>query len=157
MPHLLEDFQPAVIGMILDRLTPDNILLTIGHRNVVGDRTESWYKVSYKVTPIDPKVLSEWKATLESNSNASTKVALKLPERNEYLPDKRLLNELPASTNITGLPKLMLNETNARTWCMNSHPFENPKVDIDILLLYPPDFYQNRRDNLLAALFSKLL
>lgn len=134
------------------------MLVIIGHQNVVGDRIEPWYNVSFSVAPIDPARLSRWKNALAMgfNSNGvSSQIPLKLPEKNEYLPDKRLLNELPPTSNITDRPQLVMNETGVRVWCMNSHPFESPKFDFDILL-WNPNLQGTSRDTVLGNLGTKL-
>lgn len=51
------------------------------------------------------------------------------------MPDEKLLRNLSTSTNITGIPSLIINETGLLIWCMNSHPFVSPTVSVDILLL----------------------
>lgn len=152
--YLLEDFQPQIIEMILEQLTPDNMYVLIGHRNIRGNRVEPWYNVSYSESPIDPTLLNRWKNTLFGR-NANASKLLTLPKKNEYMPDKKLLEQFPASTNVTGKPILVINETGAKMWCMNSHPFVSPKIDVNILLLHWNPY--NLRENTLSKLFERLV
>ncbi|KAF3825003.1 hypothetical protein GH733_005637 [Mirounga leonina] len=71
--YLLEEFRPALIEMVLDKLRPENIL------EGKTDCTEEWYRTQYKQEAVPDKVIKKWQ-------NADLNRKFKLPMKNEFIP-----------------------------------------------------------------------
>ena len=80
-PYLMEEFDGDLIRSFLDRLTPDNVMVTISSPGYEGSETERWFGVSYDLSVGEVPV-----ADVEGAS-------FQLPEPNPFLPDSLELVE----------------------------------------------------------------
>lgn len=76
-------FDPEVVMQLSSLLTPESCLYIVlanpDKLGIVPDRTETWMNVPYKIEPIAPAKLSNWKQTVPTHS-------IELPPTNPYLP-----------------------------------------------------------------------
>ncbi|CAN7999339.1 unnamed protein product, partial [Ixodes pacificus] len=81
-PYLLEDYRPDLIEDLLGYLRPDNVRIALVAKRFAGqtDSVEKWYGTMYKLEPIAETVLQKWR-------EAGTHENLRLPPRNEFIPN----------------------------------------------------------------------
>lgn len=79
--HLFFDYSPADIEMLLQHLSPQNLLIMISDRSFEDENNlrEHWYGTSYNVNDIEPALLDQW-------ANAVPPSDLHLPNRNPFIP-----------------------------------------------------------------------
>jgi secreted Zn-dependent insulinase-like peptidase len=79
-PYLFRDYEPALIHEYLGYLRPDNVLLTLSHRDVQTDRESRWFSTPYAVQKLDAGDLARQAAAADG--------ALTLPAPNEFIPER---------------------------------------------------------------------
>ena len=85
-PYLFRDYEPALIHEYLGYLRPDNVLLTLSHRDVQTDRESRWFSTPYAVQKLDAGDLARQAAAADG--------ALTLPAPNEFIPERVALKPL---------------------------------------------------------------
>ncbi|MEP7282631.1 MAG: insulinase family protein [Rubrivivax sp.] len=86
-PYLWLQPDPAAIQRVLDRLRPDNLLVTLVAKGLPTDRTESNFGTRYSYA-------EDAGAAYTALSNPPVVAALKLPPPNPYVPERTALRPL---------------------------------------------------------------
>ncbi len=80
-PFVYSQYRPELIRELLDKLTPDNMLLTIVSKDVKTNAVTMWYDKPYRTEPISAADQARWQQTPDAS-------ALALPESNPFIPEK---------------------------------------------------------------------
>lgn len=138
-PHLMTDFDPALIHAYLGYLTPDNLLMEVAGHDVATDRRERWFDVPYR---------------LDSGAPAMAAVsadALALPAPNPYLPDDlEVLADDPAP------PRLAVARPGLTLWSDRDTEFGTPRANL-YLSLGIPGGIASAEDLAMATLYQRLV
>ncbi len=114
-PFLMEEFDAALIRDYIDRLTKDNVLVTVSRPGFEGSQTEPWFGVSYDLSPGAVEI-----ADVDSS-------ALHLPDRNPFLPESlELLEDDPAK------PAIALKEPGLEVYLDTDMEFRVPRAVIHL-------------------------
>ncbi|KAK7485900.1 hypothetical protein BaRGS_00022895, partial [Batillaria attramentaria] len=120
-PYLFNEFNPDLINMILEKLTPDNMRVMVVSKKFEGqtDKTEQWYGTQYRVDTIEPALIEAWnKCGLHDN--------LRLPDRNEFIPSD--FDLVPREAEDTAM---------TRVWFRQDDKFLKPKACISYDFISP--------------------
>lgn len=82
-PRLLTEWKPDLISDLEQYLVPNKIRVHVVSKSceACADSVEPWYGTKYKKEKIPDEIITRWK-------NAGYNDALKLPEKNEFIPKK---------------------------------------------------------------------
>ncbi|GFS16143.1 insulin-degrading enzyme-like [Elysia marginata] len=145
---LFEDFRPDLINLILDKLTPENMRVTIVSKKFAeeADQTEKWYGTKYKVTKFSQEQINRW-------SNCGLHENLRLPDKNEFIPTS--FEILPRETEAASLPDIVKNSELSRLWHKQDDKFLKPKACVNMDFISPLAYIDPLHTNL-NALFTQL-
>lgn len=108
---LMTTFDESAIRAVLDRLTPDNVLVEITSPTETGDQIEPWFNVPYSLSPF----------RLADRAEVG-EAELELPKPNPYLPTAlELLADEPAG------PTLLIERTGLQIWQDRDTSFGSPR------------------------------
>ncbi|MBK9469347.1 MAG: insulinase family protein [Pseudomonadales bacterium] len=144
-PYLFRDYEPALIREYLGYLRPDNLLLTLSHRDVQTDRESRWFGTPYAVQKLDAGELARQAGAADGE--------LALPVPNEFIPGRVALKPLQGNAD---RPALLADEPGYRMWHLQDSAYPVPKASIYLQLLSPAA-NDNARDAALAALQARLV
>ncbi|MFP8965924.1 insulinase family protein [Pokkaliibacter sp. CJK22405] len=116
-----DDFDPALVHQLLNKLTPENMLVSLMAPEVSTDKTTKWYKVDYSLKPIKA---SDYEGKLPGKLES----ALALPQPNPFIPEK--LNLL--SGNSSAHPESIYKVPGLEMWFQKDTSFNTPRSDIFI-------------------------
>ncbi|EON90842.1 protease III [Marinobacter lipolyticus SM19] len=127
-PWLMEAYEPEKYRDILERLTPDNVLITVVEPEP-GIETPSltqWYQAAWKLEPVDPSVI----AAAPDQALASQ---LRLPEPNPFVPE----NLDMVSGADMDKPVELANQSGLSVWYARDTQFGTPKANVYISIRTP--------------------
>ena len=137
--YLMESFDEAVIRDYLDRLVPENSLVSFAGPDIEGDLLEPMFDVTYRVGPgITP---------------VEVEAAFALPEPNPYLPEDLALTIPPGPFTP---PVALDTDSGIELWHAPDTEFRTPRASVG-LRVWPESALQGPGDNALAALYSRLV
>jgi len=114
-PYLMEEFDAGLIRDYINRLTRDNVLVTVSQPGYEGSQTEKWFGVSYDLERGEVDV-----ADVDSS-------ALHLPDTNPFLPESlELLEDDPA------IPAIVLREPGLEVYLDTDMEFRVPRAVIHL-------------------------
>lgn len=143
--YYLGTFDADLISSYLDRLTPDNLLLTLEGQGLPTDQTEPRYNTRYGVYPIAAARLKRWQQPSEVAD-------LKVRSSNPFIPEDLALIESSAGT----IPAQIWPESTAQLWYLSDSHFERPRADFFFTLLSPAA-NQGPAQALLASLYTRMV
>ncbi|KAH9525028.1 hypothetical protein Btru_000137 [Bulinus truncatus] len=145
---LFDDFNPDLINLILDKLVPDNMRISVVSKKYENctDQTEKWYGTQYKVMKFTPKQLKKW-STYKLNDK------LKLPEKNEFIPTN--FDLVPSDHEPCGSPEIVKTTPYCRLWYKQDDKFLKPKACVNIDFISPVAYIDPLHTNM-NALFTQL-
>jgi len=127
-PYMYTHYAPDAYRQVLDRLTPDNVLLSVmSPAPLKGDvRKTRWYDTPYELASADMKQL------LAEGADGKLEKQLALPEPNPFIPDR--LSLVPGKT--MARPE-QLQSAPISLWYARDTSFGTPKADVYINLRSP--------------------
>uniref|UniRef100_A0A0B7AYG5 Insulin-degrading enzyme n=2 Tax=Arion vulgaris TaxID=1028688 RepID=A0A0B7AYG5_9EUPU len=145
---LFDEFRPDLINLILDRLLPCNMRVTVVSKKFEGqtDKTEKWYGTQYKVNKFREDQKKKW-------SECSLNTNLRLPAKNEFIPTNFEL--VPRECVGVTLPDVIKNTEQCRLWFKQDDKFLKPKACINIDFISPLAYMDPLHTNL-NAIFTQL-
>jgi insulysin len=167
-PGEVTDYDPDTARAFLDRLRPDNCLITIINsdlNNTSGDsdsdaewQTEPWYGATYKVAEISEEQKKAWEFPSQTDER------LQMPALNAYIPtDFSLRSEDAGATDepitedlIEIPPTLLIDRPNLRLWHKMDRYWRVPKTLIRLAIL-SPNVYRSPRSMTLNRIFQRVL
>ncbi|XP_046368976.2 insulin-degrading enzyme-like [Haliotis rufescens] len=147
-PYLLSEFRPDLILDLLNKLTPQNMSVTVVAKKYKGvtDLSERWYGTQYKVEPYSKTQLKHWDDSgLHDN--------LHLPDINEFIPENL---DLVPREEVTQFPVMIKNDDLTRLWFKQDDKFLLPKSYIS-LQFYSPSAYTDPGCVCMLSLFVSLM
>ncbi|XP_042192680.1 insulin-degrading enzyme isoform X1 [Callorhinchus milii] len=146
---LLEEFQPELIEMVLDKLIPENVRVAVVSKTFEGktDKTEKWYGTEYKQESIPEDVIEKWK-------NANLNGKFKLPDKNEFIPTN--FEIIPLEKDATSFPSLIKDTAMSKVWFKQDDKFFLPKACLNFEVFSPFAYVDPLHCNM-AYLYIELL
>ncbi|MBV0932718.1 insulinase family protein [Marinobacterium weihaiense] len=149
--HLLDadyyfgTFDATLLDNYLDRMRPENLLLTLEGPSVATDRIEPRYQTPYAILPIEDERLAQWQ-------QVEIDPRLQVRALNPYVAkDLSLIDTAPQSR-----PQAVWSTPGAVLWYMPDQAFKRPKADFRFALLSPVAG-QSARNTLLAGLYTRMV
>ncbi|XP_024120451.1 insulin-degrading enzyme [Oryzias melastigma] len=150
---IMDQFRPDLIQMVLQRLRPDNVRVTVVSKSFEEqtDRTEEWYGTQYKQEAISDEVIQRW-------SNPGLNPNFKLPMKNEFIPSN--FDLCPLEDDASSVPALIKNTDMSRVWFKQDDKFFLPKLCQNFAFfsrhLYTDPLHWNLTDMLVRLLKDDL-
>jgi secreted Zn-dependent insulinase-like peptidase len=126
-PYVYEDFDPGLIAGFLDRLTPDNLLMTVVANDVETDSLTPRYKTPFRLRPLDPATAERWRVP-------ETAVALAIPEPNVFIPDDLVIKPVRIETAV---PVKLDAQEGIELWHKQDQTFTTPRADFYVSVRSP--------------------
>ncbi|MFQ5938235.1 MAG: insulinase family protein, partial [Acidiferrobacterales bacterium] len=79
-PYEMEQYDPALIRRYLEKLRPDNALITVNAKGLATNTTEPWFNATYEISHIQTGTIRRWQT-------AAVDPILAIPKPNIFLPD----------------------------------------------------------------------
>jgi secreted Zn-dependent insulinase-like peptidase len=144
--YAFETFRPALIRAILDRLTPDNMLVTRVAPGLATDATTRWYDAPYRVAAVTPEQRTAWQT-------APDDVGLALPARNPFIPDELAVQE---PEQPSAVPVAVDERPGFTLWHQHDASYRLPKADL-FVSVRSPQANGSPRQHLLTGLYIDLV
>ncbi|XP_076624911.1 insulin degrading metalloproteinase isoform X1 [Colletes latitarsis] len=128
--QLIPLWKPDLIKEIMEYLTPEKIRINVIGQiyESVADETEKWYGTKFKREKIPQNIINSW-------MNAGYNPELKLPIKNEFIPEKFDIKS--AENNITKFPTIIEDTPLLRLWFKQDDEFLVPKAKMVIDFVSP--------------------
>ena len=149
-------FDPGAISRGLDQLRPDNLRLTVVSQSFPGNwnKKEKWYGTDYRYERIPIAFMEEIKIAASSPPGKRLS-CLRLPHRNQFIPTK-LEVEKKEVAEPTLAPRIVRNDSIARTWFKKDDTFWVPKANL-IVCGKNPIIYATAENCVKARLYTDLV
>ncbi|MDH3714541.1 MAG: insulinase family protein [Gammaproteobacteria bacterium] len=79
-PYIMDRYDPALTRRFLEKLTPENVLVTVNAPGLPTDATASWFDTPYGFAQLDTDTRTRWQSD-------AVNPLLAIPEPNELLPE----------------------------------------------------------------------
>lgn len=128
-PYLMERFDPALIEDYLDRLRPDNMLITVSAPERDTDAVEPYFQVPYRLRPVPAETVAEWRR------EGPVVAELRLPEPNHFIPESLALKPLPEEP--AEQPRVILDQPGVTLWYQQDAEFRVPRAEFYVSVRSP--------------------
>lgn len=126
-PYLYEDFDPGLISGFLNRLTPDNLLMTVVANDLETEALTPRYETPFRLRPLDSATTERWRVP-------TTDVALEIPEPNVFIPDDLSIKPV---TIEAAVPVKLAAQEGVELWYQQDQSFETPRADFYVSVRSP--------------------
>ncbi|KAG6018861.1 hypothetical protein E4U41_003534 [Claviceps citrina] len=152
----LRTFDAPAIARALDKLRPDNLLMTVVSRSFPGnwDKKEKWYGTEYRHEKIPEELMAELRAASQM-PKAERLQELHLPHKNNFIPDKLEVEKKEVAQPALS-PRVLRNDHAARTWWKKDDTFWVPKANV-FVSLKNPIIFASAENSVKARLFAELV
>lgn len=131
--YQMDEFAPELIVDLLNRISADNMYLTLVDKAVETDSVTQFYQVPYKTTKIDPETIAGLSgADMVALAKSS---GLSLPLANEFIADDLQLARSDKGDD--GVPDLVVDSAAIDIWFQKDSEFLIPKGIMSINLRSP--------------------
>ncbi|MDX5298149.1 MAG: insulinase family protein, partial [Gammaproteobacteria bacterium] len=150
-PWLMSDYTPDAYRAILDRLTPDNLLVSLmTPGRVSADATDTrrspWYQTHYRLSALDPNRVQ---AGTSSDAGVQALIArLALPAPNPFIPERLDLLGGPRMKT----PERLIDDPGFTLWFAQDTEFGAPRANVYISFR-SPESNRTARDAVLTRLW----
>ena len=90
-PYIMEEYRPALITDLLDRLRPDNVRLQVVAKDLDTDGKTPFYGVDFGIAPIPKTIRGRWRGE-GAHSHLARRLALPAPNR--FIPERLTVQSL---------------------------------------------------------------
>lgn len=127
-PWMMERYAPSEYRDILQRLTPDNVLVTVVDPEPQIDTPSltEWYQAAWELKPLDTE-------TLERADVSDLSAQLTLPDANPFVPD----NLGMVDGNTMDKPVLLGTKGGLEVWYARDTQFGTPKANVYVSIRTP--------------------
>lgn len=152
----LRTFDPKLINDALGKIRPDNMRMVIVSRNFPGswDKKEKWYGTEYSHEQIPASLMEGLQQAIALPPSARL-AELHLPHKNNFIPNK-LEVEKKEVAEPAPAPRLLRNDSVARTWWKKDDTFWVPKANV-MVSLKNPIIFATAENSVKARLFTELV
>ncbi|XP_015602966.1 insulin-degrading enzyme isoform X2 [Cephus cinctus] len=129
-PQLYTEWNPELINLVVDHLTPQNIRVQVVGKQFENIATESeyWYGTKYKKEKISEDIISKW-------SNAGLNKDLRLPMKNEFIPTR--FDIKAHESEVEKFPVIVEDTPLMRVWFKQDDEFLVPKANLTFDFVSP--------------------
>jgi insulysin len=145
-PYEMDQYDPKLILRFLERLTPDNMLLTVNARGLATDATERWFGTPYEITRISSSLIDQW-------DHPPAVAQLAIPAPNPFLPDDLAVKP---PRDATAKPVRLLRKRGLQLWFKQDTTFKVPRADF-YFSVRSPLANDNPTHSVLTKLYVKLV
>ncbi len=145
-PSAFDRFDRALIKRQLDRLVPDNVLVTVANPQARSTRTEQWFQVPFNSERLPKQLRARWQRPAPDSS-------LALPPPNPFLPTSLAL---VAAASPADKPVQLPAAAGLSLWHLPDTDFRAPRASI-VLRLQSDLPAASARANASVALLAALL
>lgn len=124
-PYLVTEFDTAIINKVIERLTPENLILLVTEPNAQSDTYSKFYQVPHRVNSIDKSRIKAW-------STPDFSAQLTLPAVNKFIPSNLSLIKPIQAQQLA--PKIIRADEGLRVWHLENIQFGVPRANIIIKL-----------------------
>jgi len=141
-PWMMESYAPEKYRDILERLTPDNVMVSIlePEPNLENPNLTKWYDAAWKMQPLDSD-------EIQNRENNRMVPRLALPLENPFVPEELGMIDGPTMEQ----PVSMGTVSGMEVWYARDTRFETPKANV-YLSLRTPATSASARSNVLSSL-----
>ena len=143
--YLMSDYDEALIKDFVDRISVDNLLVTLSSPQFESDDVTAYFDTPYKVSDLPEKITTKTK----SNGRDS----FFLPEKNPFVPEKMDLKTIEKEMMH---PQLLVNEEHFKFIYQNDPEFEAPRASTYVSIR-SPIAGKSARAEVLAQLYTKMI
>lgn len=145
--YLQTEYKPELIDMVLDKLTPENMRVSVIAKKFEGQvsHKEEWYGTEYKLEKIPQEKLKGW-------ANCGLHDNLSLPEINEFIPTDFEL--VPREQEQSTSPVMIRDTGMTRLWFRQDDKFLLPKSFVNFEITSPLVYIDPLHANLATMLTS---
>ncbi|MGE0385771.1 MAG: insulinase family protein [Gammaproteobacteria bacterium] len=126
-PYIADRWDASLIRTYLDRLVPENVLVTFVSPQARTDRTEPWYGTRFALAPPAAAALAAWQA-------ASPDARLALPEPNAFIPQRVALLDVEEPAQI---PARVQESARVQLWHHADTSFGEPRASFYLSIRSP--------------------
>lgn len=117
---LMTRFDEPLIRRFLQKLTPDNLLVTLTAPGVATDKASTYYRTPYQLRAIDETLRDAWR-------NVSMNDAIVLPAQNPFVPQQ--LQTAHVQTSADAVPRSLIDQPGLHVWHLQDDAFALPKTN----------------------------
>jgi insulysin len=118
-PYEMDQYDPALILRFVERIRPDNMLLTVNAKDLATDARERWFGTPYEITHITSGLIDEWR-------HPPTVAQLAIPAPNPFLPDDLVVKP---PREATAIPVRLRRVRGLQLWFKQDTTFNVPRAD----------------------------
>ncbi len=146
--YLLSEWRPDLINMVLEKLIPENVRVTVIAKKFadIATETERWYGTKYKSERLSDEQLKTWTETPVHES-------LAIPPKNEFIPTN--FDLVPRLEKTTSFPQIVRETPLSRLWYKLDDEFLLPKACLNFEFMSPCAYMDPHSANL-TAVFARL-
>ncbi|NIR27937.1 MAG: peptidase M16 [Gammaproteobacteria bacterium] len=120
-PYAWDEYRPELIRRYLERLTPENVLVTVVAQGLDAQASTPWFEASYGLSIIDHRTARRWR-------EAPVDVALALPEPNAFIPEDLSLKPLDRAS-ASAVPRMVEEKRGFELWFKQDDTYRVPRTD----------------------------
>ncbi|POR34837.1 Putative zinc protease, partial [Tolypocladium paradoxum] len=152
----LRTFDAKLIENALSLVRPDNMRMVIVSRNFPGkwDKKEKWYGTEYRYEKVPGELMAQLKQAI-GLSAAERLPELHLPHKNNFIPNKLEVEKKEVAEPALA-PRVLRNDSDARTWWKKDDTFWVPRANV-MVSLKNPFIFATAENSVKARLFTELV
>ncbi len=117
-PYMMDDYQPAMLAELMDRIRPENALVILQAPSVETDRVSPWYFTPYSLEALAGEVPASW-------AGEGAGEGFHLPAPNTFIAEDVSLVAL--DPNLPTIPSRRFESPRSEIWFAQDGEFRNPK------------------------------
>lgn len=152
----LRTFDVKLIEKALSSIRPESLRLMVVSRNFPGDwdQKEKWYGTEYRYERIPEHLMAELKRAMDLPASERLP-ELHLPHKNNFIPNKLEVEKKDVGEPALA-PRVLRNDSQARTWWKKDDTFWVPKANV-MVSLKNPIIHASAENSVKARLFTELV
>ncbi len=144
--YALDEYDPKLVARYLERLRPDNVLVTVVAKGLETDSVTEHFATPFRLAPLPERVVTAW-------SGPGHIGGIALPEANPFIPENLALLD---PTGASAGPARILAQPGLTVWHRQDEEFGLPRTDF-FFSVRSPLANASARDHLLTALYVSLV
>ena len=146
-PYIMDSYDDAMINGLLQKITANNVLITLSDESVETDEVSPYYQVPYSRQPVAKERVAAWERGIEAE-------VFHLPGPNGLIAEDVALVQLPAQKE--KLPKVALQRERQKIWFLQDDEFRVPK-GATYINFRSPEVGQSAGQTASAVLYTAVL